>query len=84
MHLHCLQASVEELAGRGVVGTVPTELLGTLDDPECGIISTCLLQQHRAKGHQFLLVLRAIQWEVTCKGVWVCPCERVRGCHGGE
>lgn len=25
-----------------------------------------------------------IQWEVTCKGVWVCPCEGVRGCHGGE
>lgn len=35
------------------------ELPGILDGPECGFISACLLQQHRAKGHQVSLVLRA-------------------------
>lgn len=42
-----------------MVRTVAMELPGILGGPECGFLSTCLLQQHRAKGHQFSLVSRA-------------------------
>lgn len=61
VHLHCLQVSVEELAGEGWsepwLGS--SELRGILGGPECGFLSTCLLQQHRATGHQFSLVFKS-------------------------
>lgn len=50
------------------------ELQGILSGPECGFISTCLLQQHRAEGHQFPLVSRANSVGSHLQGcVWVRP-----------
>lgn len=60
--------------GWRVVRTVAVELRGILGDPGCGFISTCLPQQHRVEGHQFLLVSRANTVGNNLQGcVWVRP-----------